>query len=279
MGISEKIQRRYYEQFLPIWYQIRFRKALEKEHKVVLFLGYPRSGHSLVGALLDAHPQALISHELDALRFLEKGESRLRIFSRILAKSAYFLQSGSSWTGYSYRVPGQYQGRFTELKVIGDKKGGVSTRRIMENPKLLDAIQTLGKEVFIIHVMRNPFDNIATRGRGTVRREVNIPLLEKMIERHLEDARLIQEIKESGKYPILECSNESLIDDPKGVLKQLCEGLGLEPLPDYLDACASIIKKSPHQSRHKVEWPDHCRKRVLEGIADIPFLQHYTFEN
>jgi hypothetical protein len=29
-----------------------------------LFIGYPRSGHRLIGALLDAHPDVAIAHEI-----------------------------------------------------------------------------------------------------------------------------------------------------------------------------------------------------------------------
>ena len=38
-----------------------------------MFVGYPRSGHSLVGAMFDAHPDIVIAHELDALRYLKAG--------------------------------------------------------------------------------------------------------------------------------------------------------------------------------------------------------------
>ena len=31
--------------------------------KLVFFVGYPRSGHSIVGALMDAHPHVVIPHE------------------------------------------------------------------------------------------------------------------------------------------------------------------------------------------------------------------------
>ncbi|KAJ7371717.1 hypothetical protein OS493_023052 [Desmophyllum pertusum] len=33
----------------------------------VMFIGYPRSRHSLVGAILDAHPEIIIPHEYDVL--------------------------------------------------------------------------------------------------------------------------------------------------------------------------------------------------------------------
>ena len=38
-----------------------------------MFIGYPRSGHSLIGSLLDVHPNAIVAHELDALKFVGAG--------------------------------------------------------------------------------------------------------------------------------------------------------------------------------------------------------------
>jgi hypothetical protein len=35
-----------------------------------MFIGYLRSGHSLIASLLDAHPNAIATHELDALKFV-----------------------------------------------------------------------------------------------------------------------------------------------------------------------------------------------------------------
>ena len=44
----------------------------------LMFVGHPRSGHSLVGALIDAHPNAVVAHELDALKYVEAGFGRDR---------------------------------------------------------------------------------------------------------------------------------------------------------------------------------------------------------
>ena len=45
----------------------------EKLQAYCMFIGYPRSGHSLVGSLLDAHPNIIIAHELNALQFVVAG--------------------------------------------------------------------------------------------------------------------------------------------------------------------------------------------------------------
>ena len=44
--------------------------------KYCMFIGYPRSGHSLIGALLDAHPNIIIAHELNDLRYFARGFSK-----------------------------------------------------------------------------------------------------------------------------------------------------------------------------------------------------------
>ena len=85
------------------------------------FIGYPRSGHTLIGSLLDAHPQAMIADELDALRYNQAGFSRRQIFYLLLRNSRISAAGGRERTGYHYRVPGQWQGRFEKLRVIGDK--------------------------------------------------------------------------------------------------------------------------------------------------------------
>jgi len=78
----------------------------------VAFIGHPCSGHSLVGARLSDHPPAVVSHELDAFGLLARGIDRA------------FVAGGAAWSGYSYKVPGDRQGRHDRLRVIGDKKGG-----------------------------------------------------------------------------------------------------------------------------------------------------------
>ena len=50
----------------------------------VMFVGQPRTGHSLVGALLDAHPNALVAHELDALKYVAAGYDRRRLYALLV---------------------------------------------------------------------------------------------------------------------------------------------------------------------------------------------------
>src|ERR1051325_6131344 len=110
-----------------------------------MFLGYPRSGHSLVGSLLDAHPEVIIAHELDVLKYVAAGFNRDQIFYLLLENSRRRAEGGREYSGYSYEVAGQWQGRYHKLRVIGDKKGGRSSTRLTKKPELLEAMRkTIG---------------------------------------------------------------------------------------------------------------------------------------
>jgi len=105
----------------------RHRSDFQRVRKFCLFVGHPRSGHSLIGSLLDAHPQIVIAHELHALESIRTGASKPQLFYQILERSRWFSRRGGEWDVYKYDVPSQHKGEFTTLRVIGDKKGGAST--------------------------------------------------------------------------------------------------------------------------------------------------------
>ena len=52
-----------------------------------VFIGHGRSGHSIFGALLDAHPNIIISDEANTAKFLQAGFNRTKLFHTLLMKS------------------------------------------------------------------------------------------------------------------------------------------------------------------------------------------------
>ena len=144
-----------------LWYSAKLYDLLAGVERYCMFVGYPRSGHTLIGSLLNAHPEMVIAHELDALAHVQAGFSRGQIFALLLDRDCAYNEAGRSSQGYTYDVPGQWQGRFEKLRVIGDKKGGRSSMRLRANPDLLGQVRrVIGLPMRIIHEVRNPFDNI-----------------------------------------------------------------------------------------------------------------------
>lgn len=247
---------------------------LDEVKTLCLFIGYPRSGHSLVGSLLDAHPQMAIAHELDALYYLKHGFRPREILYLMLELSRLHGEIGRRWGEYIYDVPGQWQGRHAQLQVIGDKKGGMTTLRIARQPQLLENVMTrFGKRKRFVHVLRNPFDNIAAmvqKGQplnGAIAEYFDLVQANRMI------------IKALGPNAVATLHHEDIVADPKAELGRLCRFLGVVPSPDYLDACASIVFPAPRQPRHKIAWPADTVRALERRIAAKPMLDRYRFKN
>ena len=257
------------------YYRVRFGRAFDAVSTYCMFIGYPRSGHSLVGALLDAHPQIVIAHEADALKYLESGFGKAGIYSVLLSKARDFADSGSTWSGYSYKVPDQWNGRFENLRVIGDKKGGKSTRRLTDSPDLLPSLQrTLNVPLKLLHVIRNPYDNISTICRR--RRGHDLAAAVDFYFRLCETNAQVRQLVDAKH--VIEIRLESVIEDPRRALRELCAFVGVEPSNDYLEACSSIVFKSPRRSRHDVQWSDELKRTVADQIERFPFLHGYRYD-
>eukprot|EP00729_Bicosta_minor_P027789 gene27789-20199_t len=52
--------------------------------RFVMFFGQPRTGHSIVGSILDAHPQMAVANEFNALKQVTSGASGRGILKGIL---------------------------------------------------------------------------------------------------------------------------------------------------------------------------------------------------
>ena len=252
----------------------KFQKLFDDVETYLMFIGYPRSGHSLIGSILDAHPDAIISHELDVLKFIKAGFTKKQIFYLILKNSNAFTKGGRKWFEYSYKVPNQWNGEFRRLKAIGDKKGGRSTRRFSENPKLMDDFyRTINtKKIKFIHVFRNPYDNITS----ILKNSLNNRLI-KSIDFYFYLCKSNEDIKNQIKN-IIDIRFESLISDPKNYFKKICEFLDLDVSADYLDDCSSIVFKSPRKRRFDIHWSSEYIDIVKNKMKEFDFLKGYSFQ-
>jgi len=253
----------------------RLRADFEQVRSYVMFVGHPRSGHSLVGALLDAHPDAIVAHELDALKYLEAGFDRDQLYAMLVTHQRERVAGGmkSSW-GYTYAVPTGWQGRYRTLQVIGDKKGGRSTARLAEQPGLLDQLTaTVGVPVRIIHVVRNPLDNIATMHRWAGRP------LEDHVDSYFERAATVTWVQQQVPPECFhELTLEDLTADPATALTDLVRFLGLAAWGEHLETVASVVFPSARRTRDTAPWTPELQRRVAEESAAHPALARYGLQ-
>ncbi len=259
------------------------RKEFINLEKFCIFIGYQRSGHSFIGALLDAHSEVAIGMEVDVLNLVQQGYSKNQILFILTYNSWLFANKlNNVWTEYSYAVPGQYQGRYKLLKLVGDKKGGKSTLWLGEDPTLLEKLkQKLELQIKILHVIRNPFDNIATMAIRHLPEDGNLSrdlLLEK-ITLYFHKVRINKELKEKYNSEILDIYHEDFIQDSEKTLEKILNFLDLPRSKDYINDCKKIIYTSPHKSRFDIDWPQDLKEKIQSEISSYNFLKRYSYDD
>ena len=280
--------------------------------KFLFFIGYPRSGHSMIGSVLDAHPNVVIANEYKifpkCVSELHKDpnttilNNKTTLFNDLYRNS--FLSSKCGWRsamktskGYNFAIPAQWQGKFSHLRVIGDKSGGYTSSALQyeSGVECLRRISSeIGVPVVAVHVVRNPFDMIATavlyelanvthtKASDILQRKLypDLCVVLDVINMCFESARIVEEF--SKHFSVIEIHIEDYIRDPKSSIRQMCKVLGLPCPQDYIQECHDKAYKSVSRSRDLIEWTDSpvsLISMVRKSIAQFPFFHGYTFEN
>jgi hypothetical protein len=252
----------------------KYRKDFDQVRRYCFFVGYQRSGHSLIGSLLNAHPDIVIAHELGAIPYVEHNFTRNQLFSAVLRRDRDFAALGRKWTGYEYVVPNQFQGSFEHLRVVGDKFGGTSAVQIAENPGLLERLrQTVAVPIRVLHVTRNPFDNITTLSRRMH------DTLEEATARY---AALCQSVSTVmallAPDELLNVDYDAFVASPADTLTAICTYLDVEVDPGYVRDATSVVWSKTKRTRDSVEWSPANRAAVQVILDTYPTLSHYSFD-
>lgn len=277
---------------------------VERVRKFVFFVGYPRSGHSIVGSMMDAHPNMVIAHEYNLFRRWERARGkhtqRKQLYNSLYRNSIASALSGwrskdKDSKGYTLGLDYPWQAGFTELKVIGDKSGAVTTNMFKRDPQRFEEIlrelrQTTGVPVYAIHVVRSPFDMISTRllyadsgkrGRLAVtpeRPHCNSYGLSYHTNRTFTLIQDVQRLIEKTNLTVLDVHHTDLVNEPRETMSMVCRFLGLPCPADYLDACESKAYRHTPKSRLLVDWPERMIEEVNRLSKPHTFLWRYSFK-
>lgn len=112
-------------------YGIRNEDKLNRElydgvESFLMFIGYPRSGHTLVSSLLDAHPNALVANEFDVIgewqKWTKTNRNKYYLFDQLYLNSKMEADTGYRSATiphrFNYSVPGQWQGTFNQKILV-----------------------------------------------------------------------------------------------------------------------------------------------------------------
>ena len=278
----------------------------------VFFIGYQRSGHSLVGSMLDAHPHVIVPHEYMLFdRLVNRNDTalfnRTKLYNELWKQSVADATKGwrsdltyekAARKGYTLAIEGAWQGMFTTLKVIGDKSGGKAARVFYRKPaEFREAYEKLraavGVPIRVLHVVRHPRDIIASDTLYEAspvpgRRLQNASELHKLSDAKLLAARArylftsaasVAAMIASCNMTVLEIHLDDLLRDPRKVLNRLCEFLEVDCIEDYVRACGTKVRPPPvTPMRALVSWPAEVASYVYQEASKYPFFRRYLPE-
>ena len=159
--------------------------VIDRVEKFVFFIGYPRSGHSIIGSFLDAHPHTIIAQEFKLFGnwrelFIVKQKTRKTVFqdkaylfnalyrSSVRASDAGWRSQNKDSKNYTINVDSPWLGKYDRyISVIGDKSGGMTSIAYKQSPENFTANykqlqKTVGIPIKVLHCVRNPYDLVST---------------------------------------------------------------------------------------------------------------------
>ena len=273
---------------------------------VIVFIGHAHSGHSIVGSILDSHPHIVVSHELNLFQemLLHPKWSKSDIFNALWQESVQSSTLGlrteskkAHRKGYTLSIPGLYQGTYESyIDVIGDKKGGTMGMMLTKSPeqwkRYYDMLKSVtGLPVKIFHVIRNPFDNIAStiliKGKVNVSKSfkelkkegsnywINSSCIDKFTSKYFKRFQSIESAKVKYDLDVIEIHGIDLITDPKKVISDMCDYLQVSCSDHFISVCSKKIFPKESRTRYQLHWEDSQIESIQKRIEEFKNLHRY----
>ena len=164
--------------------------------RYVMFISFPRAGHSWIGSVLDDAPNVLVANEYGTINRFLIGKMKKYLMTKDslfkgLAKNSFLCGKYGRIQVYDYSIPGLWQGKLGDgqkMDVIGDKKGGnvgkvlSSFGKPWEDVSAAEALRKFMQgfrdvvkvPLRVVIVLRNPFNLIATAHFRTRENNFNV---------------------------------------------------------------------------------------------------------
>ena len=272
---------------------------IEGVETFIFFVGWPRSCHSIVGTMLDAHPNVIIAHEyfiFSQNNIMELNRSRL--YNELYRNS--YMNARSGWRasnhtqkGYTLNMYSSWQGRFTKLWVIGDKSGGNTALVYLKNSRQFKVKYqhlrgSLRVPIKVLQVVRNPFDMIATNalylGSSIPRAKVNatpthkydkLSILNQSVNDFIRRSTAVVHMTHELRLSPLQVYCEDLISDTAETISNICRFLDLECSREYLQMCTEKTFRNVSASHHLVKWNPTTVSTLKRSLKKFPFFKRY----
>ena len=175
--------------------------------------------------------------------------------------------------------------------LLGTSLGGMTAQVFRKNRKHFislyqDLQNTVQMPIHVIHVVRNPYDNIATMLLYNEHQKFSVNEthkyedeegLDNQINSYFHQVRSVVEMIDELKLQVTEVHSKEFIANPKATLRRLCLTLHIDCSGEYLHTCAERTFASESRSRSLVKWTPSLIDKVYHNMQKYKHLQRYSF--
>lgn len=233
-----------------------------------LIVGCGRSGSTILGAILDAHPEVICANESRASANFWRGYDRDSLFTELHENALAQRASGRQSEGYTYAIAAGNED--APIRVVADKTWNPALVMLHGRATLIAELgEMTGVPIRFLHAIRNPWDVIATmhlRSGATLADRAHWYFI-------FCDAATA--LMQRGDLEWMDVHHEALIDAPRDHVAAITAFLGLEADAQFIEACAATINTEPSRSRERVDWPADVAALIESRMPQYPFLERY----
>ena len=226
-------------------------KLIKDYSKLLLFIGSGRTGSTLIGQLINYHPQCLIGNEYNIIRKVIDESKSFDKEILNMATSAYV----NFEKGFSNKDLNKYQKKWSDLttlskdldfekdsvNLVGDKIGGRLNNVFKQHPNEFKNLLNSFNKLYLLHIIRNPI-NTAKSFLKSHSHEVKT--FEEAFDRVLINHHLAYEITNIIDANVLTIYYEDLQREPKKNLEIIFKWLDLEVNDNWMNKIVKYINSS-----------------------------------
>lgn len=251
--------------------------------KLLLFIGSPRTGSTLLGQILNYHPACLISNEFRLLHKLIIDKIPYHEALGKMSKVALWqFATGLENDPYYGKTLSQYQKQWLpfhelaldrdfykrEIKVIGDKKAGGNTDVYLNYPYQTINFLKTSDTIHLLQIIRNPVDAALSFMKSH-----HIASFEKACEDIIKRTHIAYTLCQKVSNPSWYIYYEDLLANPQEVLHTIMNWLNLSYSQRWLTTISRKIN-AQHPTNHQQEYIDIAKRLIKQYSAYEEFEKY-----
>jgi hypothetical protein len=250
---------------------------------LLLFIGSPRTGSTLLGQILNYHPECLVANEA---RFITKvvvqglpfekalknvEETALKQFEKGLEKDSKYGKTidryQSKWLPFGDLSKGP-EFKKKEIKVVGDKKAGGATQAFIDKPDEMLKFLTAHPKASLLQTIRNPVDAAVSYMKSH-----EVKPFEKACEEIIMKTHTAYVLGKHVSNPYFYVYYEDLINDPEREIGKILTWLNINCSNSWLSKISSRINRYEPKN-HLMEYYQIAQNLIEKYDANEEFKKY-----